>query len=156
MSEPTIKGDHSPEYRRLPRILFVSEDTSSRTVMAEQFMSKMGAGLVDVLSAGMEVTPVDRRTVQVMKEEGFDVREQVGKTVKKDLMEWGDIIIVMCQIPGKVHPYIPSGAIRKEWPIDNPVRAARDMEDTETFVEVRDNIKRRVQQFINAIKLSRR
>ena len=156
MSESNIKGDHSPQYKRLPRILFVSEDTSSRTLMAEKYMTKMGAGMVDVMSAGMEVSPVDRRTIEVMRDEGFDVREEVGKTVKKDLMEWADIIIVMCQVPGKVHPYIPSGAIRKEWPIPNPVRTAKDPTDTEAFVEVRDNIKRRVQQFINAIKLSRR
>jgi len=156
MSEPTVKGDHSPEYRRLPRILFVSEDTSSRTIMAEHYMRKMGAGLVDVLSAGMDVSPVDKRTIEVMKPEGLDVREEVGKTVKKDLMEWADIIIVMCQVPGKVHPYIPPGAVRKEWPIDNPVRTAKDATDTESFIEVRDNIKRRVHQFINAIKLSRR
>ena len=156
MSEPNIKGDHSPQYKRLPRILFVSEDTSSRTVMAEKYMRKMGEGMVDVMSAGMEVSPVDRRTIEVMREEGFDVREEVGKTVKKDLMEWADIIIVMCQVPGKVHPYIPSGAIRKEWPIDNPVRTAKDPTDTESFITVRDNIKRRVQQFVNAIKLSRR
>jgi arsenate reductase len=155
-TDPTIKGDHSPNYRRLPHILFVSECTSARTVMAEYYMKKMGDGLLDVLSAGIEVTPLDKRAIKSMQTDGFDIREYTGRVVSKDIMEWADIIIVLCEVPGKVHPYISSGSVRKDWPIPDPAQMAKDNEDVVAFDKVRDNIKRRVQQFINAIKLSRR
>jgi arsenate reductase (thioredoxin) len=155
-TDPTIKGDHSPNYRRLPRILFVSECTSARTAMAEYYMKKMGGDLLDVLTAGIEVTPLDKRAVKSMQADGFDIREYTGRVVSKDIMEWADIIIVLCEVPGKVHPYISTGSVRKDWPIPDPAQLAKDNEDVEAFNKVRDNIKRRVQQFINAVKLSRR
>jgi len=155
-NEPTIKGDHSPNFRRLPRILFVSECTSARTAMAEYYMRKMGEGMMDVLSAGIEVTPLDKRATKSMQAEGIDMREYTGRIASKDIMEWADIIIVLCEQGGKVHPYISDGSIRKDWPIPNPAREAKDDDDIEAFNKVRDNIKRRVQQFLTAVKLSRR
>ncbi len=155
-NEPTIKGDHSPNFRRLPRILFVSECTSARTAMAEYYMSKMGEGMMDVMSAGIDVTPLDQRAIKSMQEDDSDIREYTGRVASKDIMEWADIIIVLCEQGGKVHPYISDGSIRKDWPIPNPAREAKDDKDIEAFNKVRDNIKRRVQQFLTAIKLSRR
>jgi arsenate reductase len=155
-NEPTIKGDHSPNFRRLPRILFVSECTSARTAMAEYYMRKMGEGMMDVMSAGIDVTPLDQLAIKSMQQDGYDIREYTGRVASKDIMEWADIIIVLCEQGGKVHPYISEGSIRKDWPIPNPAREAKDDKDIEAFNKVRDNIKRRVQQFLTAVKLSRR
>jgi arsenate reductase len=156
MSESANKGNHSVNYRRLPHILFVGEGTKARTIMAEHYLKKMGAGLVETQSAGLERSPIDPRTVKVMAEDGFEVRDSPSQVASRDIMEWADIIIVLCAIPGKVHPWIPDGAIRKDWPIENPERSAEDKDDIESYIKVRDNIKRRVQQFVNAIKLSQR
>jgi len=156
MSQSVNKGSHSANYRRLPRVLFVAESTKARTVMAETYLREMGQGLVETQSAGLERLPIDQRTIRVMSEEGFDVRDSSSQLASRDIMEWADIIIVLCAMPGRVSPWIPDGGIRKDWPIENPERLAADNEDIEPYRVVRDNIKRRVQQFVNAIKLSKR
>ena len=155
MPNPKTKGDHNPNYRRLPRILFVSECTGGRTVMAEFFARDLGEGLIDVMSAGAELTPLDPRTIEVMREAGYDVRDYNARVVSRDLAEWADVIVVLCATPGKVHPYVPEGAVRKDWPIRNPARQAKDERDKAPFVKARDDIRRRIQQLVNAIKLSR-
>lgn len=152
---PKLKGDHNPNFRRLPRILFVSECTGSRTAMAESYGRKLGEGLIDVLAAGAELTALDPRTIEVMREDGIDVRDYTARVFSRDLAEWADIIVVLCATPGKVHPYIPEGAVRKDWPIRNPARQAKNDTDKAPFVKARDDIKRRIQQLVNAIKLSR-
>lgn len=143
-------------FRRLPHVLCVDAGNSDRSQMAEGYLRALGGEFLEVNSAGLRSEPLGRLVVQVMQEDGVDIRRQREKLVSRQLLLWADIIITIGSTLETVHPPVPTSAVEKRWTIAPPQHDADREQALKSFRQTRDDVKRRVQQFVNALKLSRR
>lgn len=148
-----MRGKESNVFRRLPHVLCIDEGNSDRSQMAEGYLRTLAGEFVDAQSAGLRNQPLSRMTVQVMQEDGVDIRRQSEKLLSRELLLWADIIIVISGPTETLHAPIPNSAVEKRWLISPPIDS--DDDSATPFRRTRDEVKRRVQQFVNALKLSR-
>lgn len=142
--------------RRKPHILFLGARNSHRTQMAEAYMKKLGSDIVDVLSAGLASERLDPRVHQVMLEDGIDTSKQTAKLVNGDTLTWADLIVTISALDEKLNAPIPNGAREKQWTIASPLKPEAGEDELDAFRRVRNDVKRRVQQLVNSMRLATR
>lgn len=126
---------------RKPSVLFVCVHNAGRSQMAAGFMSHLGQGRVEVLSAGSapkdSINPV---AVAAMAEVGIDISTNSPKVLTNDAVEQSDAVITMgC---GDVCPFYP-GKRYEDWVLDDP--AGQGIESVRV---IRDEIKLRVESLL--------
>jgi len=126
------------------RILFVCVENSCRSQMAEGFARKFGGDKLEVFSAGSKPSgTVNPDAVLVMKEIGIDITGQASKGFEQLPYNKFDYIVTMgCQ---DVCPYFPAKE-KVDWQIEDPKGKG-----LEVFRRVRDEIKKKIEEWISAI-----
>jgi arsenate reductase (thioredoxin) len=124
-----------------PTVLFVCVHNAGRSQMAAGFMNAIGAGRVEVLSAGSapkdSINPI---AVQAMQEVGIDISNNVPKVLTPEAVQESDAVITMgC---GDACPFYP-GKRYEDWVLDDP--AGQGIESVRV---IRDDIKQRVEQLL--------
>jgi arsenate reductase len=124
-----------------PSVLFVCVHNAGRSQMAAGFMSHLGQGRVEVLSAGSapkdSINPI---AVAAMAEIGIDISNNSPKVLTNDAVEQSDAVITMgC---GDVCPFYP-GKRYEDWVLDDP--AGQGIESVRI---IRDEIKVRVETLL--------
>lgn len=124
-----------------PSVLFVCVHNAGRSQMAAGFMSHLGRGRVEVLSAGSapkdSINPV---AVEVMAEIGIDISSNTPKVLTNDAVEQSDAVITMgC---GDVCPFYP-GKRYEDWVLEDPAG-----QGIESVRAIRDEIKVRVETLL--------
>jgi protein-tyrosine-phosphatase len=127
-----------------PTILFVCVHNAGRSQMAAGFMNAIGAGRVEVLSAGSapkdSINPI---AVQAMQEVGIDISSNVPKVLTPEAVQESDAVITMgC---GDACPFYP-GKRYEDWVLDDP--AGQGIESVRV---IRDDIKQRVEQLLSEL-----
>lgn len=127
-----------------PTVLFVCVHNAGRSQMAAGFMNAIGAGRVEVLSAGSapkdSINPI---AVQAMQEVGIDISNNVPKLLTPDAVQESDAVITMgC---GDACPFYP-GKRYEDWVLDDP--AGQGIESVRI---IRDDIKKRVEQLLSEL-----
>lgn len=127
-----------------PTVLFVCVHNAGRSQMAAGFMNSLGAGRVEVLSAGSapkdSINPI---AVQAMQEVGIDISNNVPKVLKPEAVQESDAVITMgC---GDACPFYP-GKRYEDWVLDDP--AGQGIESVRV---IRDDIKKRVEQLLSEL-----
>ena len=127
-----------------PTVLFVCVHNAGRSQMAAGFMNALGAGRVEVLSAGSapkdSINPI---AVQVMQEVGIDISNNVPKVLTPEAVQESDAVITMgC---GDACPFYP-GKRYEDWVLDDP--AGQGIESVRV---IRDDIKKRVEQLLSEL-----
>ena len=127
-----------------PTVLFVCVHNAGRSQMAAGFMNSLGAGRVEVLSAGSapkdSINPI---AVQAMQEVGIDISNNVPKVLTPEAVQESDAVITMgC---GDACPFYP-GKRYEDWVLDDP--AGQGIESVRV---IRDEIKKRVEQLISEL-----
>ena len=89
-----------------PTVLFVCVHNAGRSQMAAGYLRHLGGDRVEVLSAGsMPADQINPAVVEVMLEEGIDIRAEVPKVLTTDSVQESDVVITMgC---GDVCPIFP-------------------------------------------------
>jgi arsenate reductase len=133
--DPKARNPHKPS------VLFVCVHNAGRSQMAAGFMSHLGQGRVEVLSAGSApkdaINPV---AVEAMAEIGIDISNNSPKVLTNDAVEQSDAVITMgC---GDVCPFYP-GKRYEDWVLDDP--AGQGIESVRV---IRDEIKVRVETLL--------
>jgi protein-tyrosine-phosphatase len=133
--DPKARNPHKPS------VLFVCVHNAGRSQMAAGFMSHLGQGRVEVLSAGSapknSINPV---AVEAMAEIGIDISNNSPKVLTNDAVEQSDAVITMgC---GDVCPFYP-GKRYEDWVLDDP--AGQGIESVRV---IRDEIKVRVETLL--------
>ena len=136
-SDPTSTKPTSTK----PSVLFVCVHNAGRSQMAAGFMTHLGQGRVEVLSAGSapkdSINPV---AVAAMAEIGIDISNNSPKVLTNDAVEQSDAVITMgC---GDVCPFYP-GKRYEDWVLDDP--AGQGIESVRI---IRDEIKARVEALL--------
>jgi arsenate reductase len=121
-----------------PTVLFVCVHNAGRSQMAAGFLRHLGAGVVDVYSAGTapaeEINPV---AISAMDEVGIDIRGSVPELLHSDTVRASDVVITMgC---GDQCPVFP-GIKYEDWALEDP--AGKSIEQVRL---IRDDIRHRVE-----------
>jgi len=127
-----------------PSVLFVCVHNAGRSQMAAGYMQHLGAGRVDVLSAGSapkdSINPV---AIEAMAEEGIDIAHNQPKVLTTEAVQASDVVITMgC---GDACPFYP-GKRYEDWVLEDP--AGQGIESVRV---IRDEIKVRVEQLLAEI-----
>ncbi len=125
--------------------------------MAEGLARSLGKGLIEAYSAGLMAAGVHPRAIAVMKEAGIDISGQKSKEIDEELLRSMDAVITLCGHAEETCPLTPPRVKRLHWPIDDPVKATGTEEEImNAFRRTRDEIKRRLEDFILDLKKENR
>jgi arsenate reductase len=121
-----------------PTVLFVCVHNAGRSQMAAGYLAHLGAGRVEVLSAGSapadQINPV---AVEAMLEEGIDIAAEQPKVLTPEAVQLSDVVVTMgC---GDECPFFP-GKRYEDWQLDDPAGQGID-----AVRPIRDEIRRRVE-----------
>ena len=127
-----------------PTVLVVCVHNAGRSQMAAGFMNELGAGRVEVLSAGSapkdSINPI---AVQAMQEVGIDISKNTPKVLTPEAVQESDAVVTMgC---GDACPFYP-GKRYEDWVLDDP--AGQGIESVRV---IRDDIKKRVEQLLSEL-----
>jgi arsenate reductase len=138
-------------------VLFVCVHNSARSQMAEEYLRRAGGERFHVESAGLEPGQLNPRVVAVLAEDGIDIAGKETRDVH-DVYLAGtefDYVITVCSREAEERcPVFPGPAVRLNWPFPDP-SAFRGTEEEilEQTRQVRDEIKRQVDEFVAAYDL---
>ncbi len=133
----------------MPQIYFLCTGNSCRSQMAEGFAKQLFGPDWRIASAGVETHGLNPRAVAVMAEVGVDIRQQYSKLIDADYLQSADIVVTLCGDVRDKCPVTPPSVTRAHWPLLDPAAVSgTDTVVMNTFRNVRDEIKRRVQDLV--------
>ncbi len=138
------------------KVLFVCVHNSARSQIAEVFLNLLGGERFIAESAGLEPGVLNPNVVEVMKETGIDISGNKTKSVF-GFFKQGKIynyVITVCNASaGERCPVFPGRVTRLHWEFDDPAGFQGTHEEilAKTRI-VRDQIKNKIEEFINKVK----
>ena len=139
----------------MTKVLFVCLHNSARSQMAEAFLNILGGDHFNAESAGLEAGQLNPYVVSVMKEEGIDISGNKTESVF-DYFKQGrqySYVIAVCDVATAERcPIFPGESKRLNWSFPNPAEfIGTDEEILESTRKVRDQIKEKVEKFIESL-----
>ena len=124
-----------------PSVLFVCVHNAGRSQMAAAYLNQLGAGRIEVRSAGSApADQVNPAAVAAMAEDGIDMSAEVPKILTDAAVRASDVVITMgC---GDTCPTFP-GKRYEDWELDDPAGRGID-----AVRPIRDAIKLRVTRLL--------
>jgi len=133
------------------RAIILCTGNSCRSQIAEGYLRHLAGNIFDVTSAGLEPSLVNPRAIQVMAEDGIDISSHSSKNVDQFAGQEFDHIITVCDNAKERCPIFPGNGKRIHWSFRDPADAAgSEKEILEVFRTVRDQIKEKLTEFVNA------
>ena len=134
------------------RVLFLCTGNSCRSQMAEGWLKHLGGKYFEVFSAGIEAHGKNPRAITVMQEAGVDISGQASEVVDTAILESLDLLVTVCSHADAHCPIFSMQGQREHWPFDDPAKAQGTEEEImHEFSRVRDQIRRRIEFFLNPI-----
>ena len=125
--------------------------------MAEGLLREFGAGCFRAFSAGTDPKPVHPKAVRAMKEIGIDISAQGTKSIDRFLNDRIEVVITVCDRANESCPVFPGDVKRIHWSFDDPAEAAgTEEEKMGVFRRVRDEIKERINVYVNEERVQSR
>jgi arsenate reductase len=126
-----------PEATVKPSVLFVCVHNAGRSQMAAAYLRTLGAGRIEVRSAGSAPAgSVNPAAVEAMAEDGIDMSAELPKVLTTEAVRESDVVITMgC---GDACPIFP-GKRYEDWKLDDPAGQGVD-----AVRPIRDEIKARI------------
>ncbi len=124
-----------------PTVLFVCVHNAGRSQMAAGYLQHLAGDRIEVMSSGSApkdtINPV---AVEVMLEEGIDIRGRQPKILTDEQVQASDVVITMgCGDACKFYP----GKRYEDWELADP--AGQDVQAVRT---IRDHIRGRIEKLI--------
>ena len=131
------------------RILILCTGNSARSQMAEGLLREMGAGGIEVFSAGTKPSLVRPEAIAVMAEQGIDISGDRSKHVDEFKGQTFDYVITVCDNANETCPVFPGAPRRVHWSLPDPA-AVEGSEDVQldAFRRVRTMLTERFEQFL--------
>ncbi|WP_425262348.1 arsenate reductase (thioredoxin) [Paenibacillus pectinilyticus] len=133
-----------------PLVYFLCTGNSCRSQIADGYLKALGGEKYEVKSAGLEAHGLNPRAVATMKEDGVDISNHTSDVIDPEVLAGADYIITLCGHANDNCPVVRNDkAERWHWGFDDPAKATGTEEEiTAKFNEVRESIKRRIEQFV--------
>jgi arsenate reductase len=119
--------------------------------MAEAFLRKYGGGDFEAYSAGLEPKGINPYTERVMDEIGISLNGQRSKDVNEYMgkKHFGYLITVCDNAEERCPATFPGISHRLHWSFEDPAAFVGSDDDTlRKFREIRDQIQRRIQEWV--------
>jgi len=130
-------------------ILILCTGNSCRSQMAEAYMRFFLGEKAVVKSAGITPSMLHPLAVQVMKEDGIDMSDQLPCDVQELTQHRYDYVITVCENALAHLPEFIDGKEYLHWPVDDPADAQGNSEEQlEIFRTARENVKVNVLRFV--------
>lgn len=103
------------------RVLFVDEHNACLSQMAEAIAQSLDQPKFIFYSAGLEPRPVDPKTVEFMKEKGFDLSRSTPKaSFQVPYIDHYQVIVTFAKDAAKAFPQYSPKAIILDWAVADP------------------------------------
>jgi ArsR family transcriptional regulator, arsenate/arsenite/antimonite-responsive transcriptional repressor / arsenate reductase (thioredoxin) len=106
------------------RLLFLCTGNSSRSQIAEAFVTHRSAGTVEARSAGSHPKPLHPNSVRVMAEHGIDISSNEAKPLSRYSRSRFDRIITLCDKVREVRLEFPGSPSTAHWSTPDPATEA--------------------------------
>ncbi len=135
------------------RILFVDENNSCRSQMAEAVANSLNQPGFVFTSAGLEARVADWRTVEFMKEKGMDISRQTSKSVSQiPNLEHYQVVIALAKAAQRVFPPPPTKTVGLDWNVEDPSRLPGSLSDVRSaYEETFHYINTHVRELVHAL-----
>ncbi len=131
-------------------ILFLCVANSARSQMAEGLARSLFPSHVRVSSAGSEPGRLNPFAVKALAELGIDISSHYSKGVGDIDQKSVDTVITLCA--EEVCPVFPRRVQKLHWGLPDPAACAgSDAEKLRSFCEIRDELKRRLTEFLPSL-----
>lgn len=133
-------------------VLFLCTSNSARSQMAEAFLRTYASGKYEAYSAGLEPKEIHPLTQRVMDEIGIDISNQYSKALKDYMgkIHFGYLITVCSEADERCPTTFPGMGQRLHWDLEDPAKfRGSEEERLNKFREIRDQIKKKVQEWVN-------
>ena len=136
---------------RKEKVLFICVHNSARSQMAAALMNKKCPELFEAQSAGLEPGSLNPLVVEVLREIGIDISNNITQRVF-DVWKSGQIfhfVITVCsEAEAQGCPIFPGITTRLHWPFDDPSKfTGTEEERLEKTRMVRDQISAKIDSF---------
>ena len=132
-------------------VLILCTGNSCRSQMAEALWESLGSGEWQSESAGS--TPsgyVHPLAIRAMRELGIDLSAHTSKSLDQFQDQSFELVITVCDNAKESCPVFSGAKETLHWPFDDPADAiGTDDEKMVTFRRVRDEIKAKIQTYLN-------
>ena len=106
------------------RILFMDEDNSSRSQMAEAIGNSLRQSRLQFASAGLTPKAVDPATIKFLKDKGLDISGQHSKALLQvPNLDQYQVIVALSPEAKKLFPAPPTKTVTFEWNVGDPTQA---------------------------------
>lgn len=135
------------------RILFADEYNSCRSRMAEMISQAMNLPRFVFCSAGLEARPVDEKTLNFMREKGFDLACAPPRSIDQvPNFEHYQVIVLLAPEVRRALPPHPAKPVFLDWSIPDPSRAPGSPEDVrQAYESAFQTISSRVKDLVDAV-----
>ena len=103
-----------------PRVLFVCTHNSARSQMAEALLRAQSGGRIEAASAGTSPTALHPLAIQVLAQQGIDIREQRAKSLAEVGATGWDRLVTVCDLAREACPALPEGVEAQHWSVPDP------------------------------------
>src|SRR5215469_10730516 len=135
-----------------PRVLFFSTGDSTRSQIAEGFFRRFAGDEFVAMSAATRSLEADPLAHEVMQEVGIDISGQHAKDVKESLTEHFSYVVTVCDASREKFPLWPFTCKILHWSVLDLEQAQGTTErKRQVFRHVRDEIRRRVREFVDEL-----
>ncbi|WP_443946968.1 arsenate reductase ArsC [Pedobacter sp. AW1-32] len=131
-------------------ILVLCTGNSCRSQIAEGYLRHFAGDQAEVYSAGIETHGVNAKAIEIMKRDGIDISRHTSNNIDEYMGIDFDYVITVCDNAKESCPYFPGNAVKFHYNFPDPAKATGTEEEVmEQFGEVREMIRRYVQNFVN-------
>lgn len=130
-------------------ILVLCTGNSCRSQMAEGYLRHFAQDKAIIYSAGVETHGVNKRAIEIMKEDGIDISNHTSNNIDEYLNINFDFVITVCDNAKERCPFFPTQAIKLHHNFPDPSKISGTEEEIITeFTKVRQLIKEYCKIFI--------
>ena len=123
------------------KVLFLCNQNSARSQMAEGLLKSLYGENFEVYSAGSNPGNVNPYAVKVLEEVGVDISGNHSEGLKKFEGFKFDYVVTVCGGEGEVCPFLPGGKNYLHKSFQDPASVeGTDQEKTDAFRKIRDEI----------------
>ena len=131
------------------RVLILCTGNSARSQMAEGLLRHLGAGRLEVASAGTKPSTVRPEAIAVMQERGIDISRHWSKHVNDFAGQPFDYVISVCDAAKETCPDFPAPTQRVHWSFPDPAAVlGTEDERLAAFRSVRDALETSLAGFV--------
>ena len=140
----------------LKRVLFLCTGNSARSQISESMLRLLGGGEFEAYSAGTQpASRVNPFTLEVLEERGASVEGLFPKTLDVFDGRPFDLVVTVCDNAKQECPVFPGAKSVDHWSLEDPAAFEGTYSEVITvFRETRDEIERRIKEFILQGKLA--